>query len=1126
MMCRLSLILSICVAHAIEAQTAAVIRGRTVDTAGAPVAASLSVRAAAVEVAHGTSASDGSFQISLPTLPGQVTIDARTRENQVALLSIDSAAVRTSAERPIIIRLKSLASMPAVNVRAHFQRRPSVFNFFEGEPSSRIEPAGPATTPWLDPFDAADLQAMLRASPELMLGADGSSSILGASGSSNQLQIGGVRVPSGLVSGTLGGTIAVSPWDAAIGGVAGATVNLYVSPAGRYRTAYATVRSGMSVNPVWNRSDNQPGGSGIGVPAQLSIGASGPVGKFGYHASVFVKGESTPLSDWDRVLDGQPRRVLDSVSSTLGQPVVRSGERSVDAGMIARMDFLPSSDSKRVLALTSGLSRSSRDGGTGRGLVTSSVGNNLVEDVGLLQLESTRVLGERVLWTSLLSTSLTASNVQRVSDAPTIVVTDTTTGNVFVTGGSPLQPKGADFASEAKTTATWYSTDNRTRYVAQLQMRFERASLGGRSTHATFAVPSFSALEAGHAVALLQEGAADPASASSFVLAPAASARYDIGKNGSLLLGLRADGWTTSGVATSGELRSLDISPRVSLLRRIGTRSANRGPIATLRVGAGRFTDWPGLQQWSDVWRGVDESREVCAGASVPAVSVSPAAGACSGQGTVQTINRTIADSYLRPSASNRADISVSLAQVAPGVRAELGAAFAQNTRMAARVSPLANALVIDRLPGEDGRAILVPATSISSDGTVAPAPVPSDLVNVTRLASEARSNAAQWRIRLATRDPFASVTWDATYVLTTGTERSLAVASPYRSPTFVSGPLSAGGRHTIALSLSEWIGDAQIRLAGIARSGIRFTPLADRDLNGDGRANDAAFVPQAQSAAWANVVSPSIRDCIRAAAGRIAGVNSCSGPWSISSLVLASIPGGHLGLPNGSSLELQLSNPLAAIFDMNGVTFGSTGAVNATLVHVTGFDSASHRFTGVPLKGFGKPLALLAGSGEPVRFALGVRVPLGRSVTSQKADAVISAFQKDTSSRGRRGAALQYVSDLPPFPILVLQSADALQLTAEQKKVLQGLAARWQASAARVVVGAYDDGGIGKDARTARDRVVQARAEFLHDASDIAAQIRQTLSPDQAELLPDGIQRLLNPRFLQFLAQQDSGTF
>jgi hypothetical protein len=813
-----------------------------------------------------------------------VLIDVVAKDGRTGHVEIDSLAVRASSEHPIMVHLTPAHTLAAVQVRARYQKRPSVFNFFEGEPSSRVEAMG-VNTEWLDPLSVGDAGALLRAAPDMLISSDGSASLLGAPASSNQIQLGGMRVPADLVSGTMGASVTASPWDPTIGGAAGAPIDMSPGPSGRYQRGYVSLRSGLSTAATLAGTSGQS--SGVSVPVQVSVGVTGPLGRFAYRGNAFFHTDATNLPHWDRALGAQQRGVLDSIGAVLGAPTTSANSRSTQAGMIGRLDVVPYSD-KRVLALTSALTRSTQTDGARGGFVTGSVGTTSVNDVGLLELESTSIVRERVLWTSLVSTSLSSNEVRRASVAPTIIVTDTGSGNTIVTGGSPSQPTSNVLAAEARSTGTWYSRDNRTRYVAQLQARFEHARLGARDPHATFVVASANALESGQAVSLVREAGTGAAAASSFVFAPALGARHDLGANGSLLLGVRADAWTMRGLAAPGTMQYVDVSPRLSFLKRLGTRSAKRGAIATLRAGVGRFTDWPAVQQWSDAWTGAETSRELCAGTGVPTVTLDAEAPSCTSGGVTQIVGRTTADRDLRPTAANRADVSVAVAEIAPGVRAEFGTAIAQTSRITARLSPLMNAPVVARLSGEDGRALLTSVAAIGADGIVPAAAIPAGTGELARLTSDASSTAAQWRVRLATRDPFARVTWNVTYVLTTGRERSFVVASPASAPAFLSGPLAVGCRHAFAFSLYEWIGEATVRFSGIARSGARYTPLADRDLNGDGRANDAVYVPQSESDAWASAVTPAARSCIRAAAGRIAAIGSCTGPWSVSSLFLA----------------------------------------------------------------------------------------------------------------------------------------------------------------------------------------------------------------------------------------------
>jgi hypothetical protein len=879
------------------------------------------------------------------------------------------------------------------------------------------------------------------------------------------------------------------------------------------------VRSGASGVPDWVGG----GDGGITVPIQLSLASSGPLGRLGYRANAFIAREVTSMPEWTRQLGAGQLTVLDSIAHLLGAPTDRTSGRTVQGGVIGRLDLVPFSE-KRVVSLTSALTHSSEMATTGSGFVTGGLGIESTDDVGLLQFESTQVLGERVLWTSNASTSFARESFTRAAAAPTVIASDDALGSVLFTGGASPEPTSSVLDVQAKTSGTWYSVDNKTRYVVQLQARFERAHLEPNGPHATFTTSSLDALRDGEATSLTRTSGTAGASAISLVFAPAVSAHRDLGRNASVVVGARADAWTTSGILPDNNLRYVDISPRIGILRRLGARSGHRGAVATLRVGAGRFTDWPNVRQWSDAWRD-GGAFSVCTGTTVPAIDVNSDSATCAIGATTRILGRTVAAAGLRPAVSNRVDASVAFASIAPGVRAEIGGALSQNRRMLSTASPFEGATVVDRLLDEGDRALLVTANSIDASGVVPVASTSSETPLASYLVSSGASTATQWRLRLATQDLFATTTWSIAYTATTGNERSAVIASPTASPGLVSGPLAAGGRHTFAFSLGQWVGDAQFRLAAMVRSGVRYTPIADRDLNGDGLVNDAVYVPSSEAASWANDVNRGMRNCIRAAAGRMVGVNSCTGPWSVTSLFLASVPAARFGLPRGSTLEVQLSNPLGALGQIRGITFGSSTRPNPTFLHITGYDSAARQFRGVPLKGFGAPVGLAAGLSDPVRLAMSIRIPLGPSVSSQRADAAVREFASDTSFRDRQRTAMDFLNDVPPIPLVILQAGAAIQLTADQRTSLEGLSARWRASAATIVMRAYADSSSLGSTRTARARLLTARTAFVVEAAAMVAEIRDVLSPDQIELLPETVQGFLNPRLWWYLSLQDAAT-
>ena len=109
----------------------------------------------------------------------------------------------------------------------------------------------------------------------------------------------------------------------------------------------------------------------------------------------------------------------------------------------------------------------------------------------------------------------------------------------------------------------------------------------------------------------------------------------------------------------------------------------------------------------------------------------------------------------------------------------------------------------------------------------------------------------------------------------------------------------------------------------GSFRSGNPYTPIVATDINGDGYANDRAFVfnPAATAdTALANGMrallangSGSARDCLQKQLGAIAGRASCQGPWYSTAVMTFSFNPLKVRMPQRANLTFQISNPLGA---------------------------------------------------------------------------------------------------------------------------------------------------------------------------------------------------------------------
>ena len=116
---------------------------------------------------------------------------------------------------------------------------------------------------------------------------------------------------------------------------------------------------------------------------------------------------------------------------------------------------------------------------------------------------------------------------------------------------------------------------------------------------------------------------------------------------------------------------------------------------------------------------------------------------------------------------------------------------------------------------------------------------------------------------------------------------------------------------------------DPAVGWYGSFRSGTPYTPIVGGDINGDGYANDRAFIfDPAKTAdpalaagmrALLATGSRSARDCLESQLGKVAARNSCEGPWTSTANLTFSFNPVKVRMPQRANLSFQISNPLGA---------------------------------------------------------------------------------------------------------------------------------------------------------------------------------------------------------------------
>src|ERR1019366_7874420 len=309
-------------------------------------------------------------------------------------------------------------------------------------------------------------------------------------------------------------------------------------------------------------------------------------------------------------------------------------------------------------------------------------------------------------------------------------------------------------------------------------------------------------------------------------------------------------------------------------------------------------------------------------------------------------------------------------------------------------------------LAGEGGRPVYVSASSIDA-GSGAISSVQSRTSpaygRVSDQLSDLRSEARQIILYAIPSLPFrvGIVTLGYTYTEARAQSRGFdqSTAGDPRLVEWAPGPFTP--HHTFQLQIAKQFG----KWWGVttflrAQSGLPFTPLVSGDVNGDGSSNDRAFVFNPATATDAGVASglrslmatgpQAARDCLARQAGQVAGLNSCTGPWSAtmnaSVFVSPAVP------LTGSRAHVSLSfeNVLGGLDELLHGSghlqgWGMSPFPDQTLLRVRGFEPGSNSFLYSVNPRFGSTSLATTSQRVPFRITLDVSIDVGHSYEEQE---------------------------------------------------------------------------------------------------------------------------------------------
>jgi len=214
-------------------------------------------------------------------------------------------------------------------------------------------------------------------------------------------------------------------------------------------------------------------------------------------------------------------------------------------------------------------------------------------------------------------------------------------------------------------------------------------------------------------------------------------------------------------------------------------------------------------------------------------------------------------------------------------------------------------------------------------------------------------------------------------------------------SPNEVEWATSSGDRrHTLNLVMSQVIRPwMEVSATTRLMSGMPFTPMVDRDVNGDGLRNDVAFVfdprttpDPALALGMARLLetAPSrVVECLESQVGGFAARNSCRNGWSQSLDLRLGLRPNLPRLDRRMTVSVDASNVLTGLDQMvngrDGMRGWGQGAfADPTLLYARGFDPATRAFRYEVNEAFGQDRRGVNALRSPFTVRISARVALG----------------------------------------------------------------------------------------------------------------------------------------------------
>ena len=755
-------------------------------------------------------------------------------------------------------------------------------------------------------------------------------------------------------------------------------------------------------------------------------------------------------------------------------------------------------------------------------------------------------------------------------------------------GGNPAMSVGQTARTvQAMNQLSWFSENNKHRIKFTSELRRDAYAQDMTTNQlGSFAFNSLADLAAGTPASFTRQLSPHTRDVSQYVGGLSLGDSYKATEDLQLQYGVRLDGnhFTSAPPLNADAEQALGIrndhipnnyylSPRFGFSYTYGTaaqiaafQGAARGPRAVVRGGIGIFQSTPNAQLIGSVLDNTGLPSAVqqlaCVGVAAPApdwAAYEASVGAIPTQcadGTTGSVfassapNVSLFANDYRAPRSLRSNLQWNGMVLDNRFLTTVDATYSLNKNQASTFDANFDPAQQFALASEGGRPVYARPTSIvAPTGAIAAgeARVTPLYSHVGELRSDMESETKQLTFQVRPFSFNSSYSWSLSYVYSQAREKYRGFTSTGGNPLDVAwGRSSLDSRHQIVYSLTYNAFDL-IRLSwyGSFRSGLPYTPLVTSDVNGDGYANDRAFIfdpsktaDPALAAGMRSLLasgSSSARDCLQSQLGIIAGRNSCQGPWTTAANLTFSFNPIKVRLPQRANLSFQISNPLAAAdVLMHGEDhlhgWGQQFIPTSNLLFVRGFDPVAQRYKYEVNQRFGATAVAQNALRSPVTLTAMLRVDVGPSRERQD---LTQTLDRGRTTEGQKMPEPMlkaiYGSGGVMNPMAqILRQSDTLELTQRQADSIAvlnrgytiKLDSIWSpvAKLLAALPDKYDQDEAYDRYRTAREASVDALIR-------LAPSIKSLLTPEQLRRLPPFVSPFLDTRYLASVRSGTSGT-